>query len=79
MTVNDPGPQYRSIFSPSTRLEQEQNFVAYWQFCQTRAGELLEAEQDLTKKKATLAFFQARPVRARRPLPTPEAFYRNYV
>ena len=70
---------YRSIFSPSTRQEQEQNFDLYWQFCQAHGGELLEAERDLTRKRDTLRAFQAHPVRAKRPLPAPEVFYRNYV
>ena len=70
---------YRSIFSPSTRQEQDQNFDLYWQFCQAHGGELLEAEQDLTRKRDTLRAFQAHPVRARHPLPAPEVFYRNYV
>jgi hypothetical protein len=79
MAANDPRYQYQSIFSPSTRAERTQNFISYWHFCQSHAGGLLEAEQDLTKKQATLRCFQSHPVRARRPLPTPEAFYRNYV
>lgn len=70
---------YRSIFSPSTTREQEQNFNDYWQFCRTQAGDLLEREQALSRKKATLLALQARPVRLQRPLPAPQAFYRNYV
>src|SRR5712692_3540531 len=70
---------HRSIFSPSTRQEQDQNFDLYWQFCQAQGGELLEAEQDLTRKRDTLRAFQAHPVRARHPLPAPEVFYCNYV
>lgn len=79
MAADDQVHRYGSIFSPNTRHEQEHNFECYWQFCQAQAGELLEAEQDLTKKKAKLRSFQAHPVRSRRPLPDPEAFYRNYV
>ena len=63
---------YRSIFSPSTRQEQDQNFDLYWQFCQAYSGELLEAEQDLTRKRDILRAFQAHPVRARHPLPAPD-------
>ena len=29
---------YRSIFSPSTPQEQQQNFDLYWDFCQSQAG-----------------------------------------
>jgi hypothetical protein len=50
MAANDPRYQYQSIFSPSTRAERTQNFISYWHFCQSHAGGLLEAEQDLTKK-----------------------------
>ena len=70
---------YRLIFSPSTAQEQEQNFADYWRFCQAQAGELLEAEQNLTRKKDTLLALQANPVRLRQPLPEASAFYRNYV
>lgn len=72
-------PQYRSIFTPSTPQEQAQNFEFYWQFCQAQDGELLEAERDLSKRRAILRTFQAQPVRSRRPLADPELFYRNYV
>lgn len=70
---------YRSIFSPSTAQEQARNFDDYWRFCQTKAGALLEAEQNLSRKKDTLLALQAQPVRLRQPLPDAEAFYRNYV
>jgi hypothetical protein len=70
---------YRSIFSPSTKQQQQQNFDLYWSFCQSQAGELLEAERDLTRKRDTLRTFQAHPVRSRHPLPAPDVFYRNYV
>ena len=70
---------YRSIFSPNTPEERAHNFELYWQFSQDHAGLLLEAEQDLTRKRETLRGFQADPVRSRAPLPDPEAFYRNYV
>ena len=79
MALHRNTSSYRSIFSPSTRQDQDQNFDLYWQFCQANGGELLEAEQDLTRKRNTLRAFQAHPVRARHPLPAPEVFYRNYV
>ena len=79
MALHRNTSSYGSIFSPSTRQEQDQNFDLYWQFCQAQGGELLEAEQDLTRKRDTLRAFQAHPVRARHPLPAPEVFYRNYV
>jgi hypothetical protein len=70
---------YRSIFAPSTPQEQQQNFDLYWSFCQSQAGELLEAERDLTRKRDIRHAFQAHPVRARQPLPDPDVFYRNCV
>jgi hypothetical protein len=79
MTPGSEAYPYRSIFSSSSSHEQEQNFDDYWRFCRAQDGELLEAEQSLSRKKATLLALQACPVRLRQPLPAPEAFYRNYV
>ena len=70
---------YRSIFSPSTKQQRRENFENYWQFTQQHGGELLEADRDLAKKRAKLAYFQANPVQLRQPLANPDAFYRNYV
>jgi hypothetical protein len=72
-------PKYRSIFSPSTAEQRRQNFEDYWLFTQQHGGELLETDKDLAKKRERLAYFQANPVRLRKPLANPEAFYRNYV
>lgn len=72
-------PDYRSIFSPANAQQRQDNFADYWLFTQQHGGELLEGEQDLAKKRARLQHFQNHPVRLRRPLPEPEAFYRNYV
>src|SRR5262245_27545039 len=69
----------RSIFSPSTPLERDQNFESYWAFTRRRDGEILESQKDLTRKKEILETFQRNPVRSRKPLPDPERFYRNYV
>lgn len=70
--------KYRSIFTPSTAEEREQNFISYWSFSTRHAGELLEEEKDLSNKRARLESFQDNPVRARQPLPDPQGFYRNY-
>lgn len=70
---------YKSIFAPSTRGERKTNFEDYWKFSLNHSGEILEAEQNLTKKKGKLAEFKAEPVRSKSPLPDPELFYRNYV
>jgi len=71
--------RYRSIFSPTTRLERKENFDNYWEFSQHHSGELFEQEKDLAKKRARLKQFQDNPVRLRKPLADPDAFYRNYV
>jgi len=71
--------QYRPIFTPATRRERAANFETNWPYSIGNDGEILEDQEDLTKKKQTLARFQANPVRSRKPLPDPERFYRNYV
>jgi len=70
---------HRSIFSPATTRERAENFEDYWSFSQAHAGEIIEDEKDLTKKREKLRFFQENPVRSKNPLPDPEVFYRNYV
>lgn len=70
---------YRSIFSSGSASERVENFRTYWDFSQEHSGSILEDEKDLSKKREALRQFQAAPVRSRRPLPDPEAFYRNYV
>jgi hypothetical protein len=71
--------KYRSVFSPSSKQQRKENFENYWEFTQQHGGELLEAERDLAKKRAKLAYFQANPVRLQQPLANPDAFYRNYI
>lgn len=70
---------YQSIFSPSTRKTRKENFENYWGFTQKHSGTLFENEQDLSKKKERLGYFQKHAVRSKQPLPSPELFYRNYV
>ncbi|MGH8657557.1 MAG: hypothetical protein ACREV4_03480 [Gammaproteobacteria bacterium] len=70
--------QYRSIFSPSSAQERVRNFESYWGFSTRHAGELLEEEKDLVNKRERLRGFQNDPVRSRKPLADPSAFYRNY-
>jgi hypothetical protein len=71
--------QYRSIFTDSTPAERRQNFDEYLAYTRTHGGALLEREKDLTRKREQLNAFRARPMRARRPLDDPAAFYRNHV
>jgi hypothetical protein len=71
--------KYRSIFTASTEQQRQENFNDYWLFTQQHGGELLEEEKDLLKKRAKLQYFQNNPVRLRKPLANPDAFYRNYV
>ena len=70
---------YYSIFTDATVQQRKDNFDDYWVFTQNHGGELLEADKDLAKKRARLAFFQNNPVTLTRPLENKEAFYRNYV
>jgi hypothetical protein len=70
---------YRSIFARSTAAEREENFRTYFEFSRGQSGELIEADKDLVTKRARLAEFQSTRVLSRKPLPDPEAFYRNCV
>jgi hypothetical protein len=70
---------YRSIFSPATPRERRDNFENYWGYSQHHAGEILEGEKNLTRKKEALARFQDKSIRTRKPLDKPERFYRNYI
>jgi hypothetical protein len=70
---------FRSIFSPNTAAERVSNFETYFAFSKRLSGELIEADKDLTNKRARLQYFQDHAVRSRLPLADPESFYRNYV
>lgn len=70
---------YRSIFSPSTQKQRDENFQSYWDFDLAHSGEILEAEQNLTLKREKLKHYQTQIVRSKNPLPHPELFYKNYV
>ena len=70
---------HRSIFSPATTRERRDNFEDYWIYSQDHAGDILEAEKNLTRKKEALERFQELSIRTRKPLADPERFYRNYV
>lgn len=70
---------YRSVFTDATPQQRDDNFDDYWLFTQNHGGELFEAEKDLAKKRARLEYFQNHPVRLRKPLADPQAFYQNYV
>ncbi|HEX5034308.1 MAG TPA: hypothetical protein VFW62_07510 [bacterium] len=71
--------KYRSIFASSNAKERAENFESYWAYTQDHDGPILEAEKDLTKKKAKLASFHTQKVRSRKPLPDADLFYRNFV
>jgi hypothetical protein len=79
VSENQPTPRYLSIFSSATSSQRKMNFDCYWDFSQRHSGTLFEDEKDLANKRAILQQFQKNPVRLRKPLPDPEAFYRNYV
>ncbi len=71
--------KYLSIFTPANAQQRKENFESYWEFTQQHGGTLYETERDLEKKRARLQHFQDNPVRLRKPLADPDAFYRNYV
>ena len=70
---------YRSIFSPARSRERRDNFEDYWIYSQDHAGEILEDEKNLTRKKEALTQFQNLAIRSRSPLSDPKSFYRNYL
>jgi hypothetical protein len=71
--------KFLSVFTPATEQQRKDNFEDYWQFTQQHGGELLEADKDLAKKRARLKYFEDNPVKLRKPLADPDAFYRNYI
>jgi hypothetical protein len=71
--------KYLSVFTLATEQQRKENFEDYWQFTQQHGGELLEEEKDLAKKRARLKSFKDNPVKLRKPLADPDAFYRNYI
>jgi hypothetical protein len=70
---------YRSVFTDSSPDERRHNFDDYLAYTRLHDGELIEADKDLSTKRARLQYFRAHPVRPRRPLEDPAAFYRNHV
>src|SRR5258708_3456550 len=70
---------YKSIFAVGSAKERAENFETYFAFSRGHAGDIIEADQDLTRKREKLKFFQNTPVRSRKPLADPDLFYRNYV
>src|SRR5258708_13910893 len=79
MSITNSSGKYLSIFTPATGRERRDNFEDYWAYSQDHSGKILEADKNLTRKKATLDAFQSKPVRSQKPLLDPERFYRNYV
>ncbi|HET7062016.1 MAG TPA: hypothetical protein VFI43_07545 [Nitrosospira sp.] len=71
--------KYRSVFSPASAQQRQENFEAYWQFTQRHSGALIEHDKDLSEKRIRLRQFQSNPVKLRCPLTDPEGFYRNYI
>jgi hypothetical protein len=70
---------YRSIFTDCSPDERRQNFDDYLAYARRHGGELLETDKDLSTKRERLQYFRAHPVRSRRPLRDPAAFYQNHV
>jgi hypothetical protein len=70
---------YRSIFTDSSPAERRHNFDDYLAYARRHGGELIEPDKDLSAKRERLRYFRAHPVRSRRPLEDPAAFYQNHV
>ena len=75
----DRETKYRSIFSPCTARQRQQNFEHYWEFSKAHSGEIFEDDRDLMNKRTKLKWFVDHPVRTQRPLEDPEAFHRNCI
>jgi len=71
--------KYLSIFSPASEQQRRENFENYWLFSQRNSGKLFEEDKDLSEKRTRLKYFRENPVKLRRPLADPDAFYRNYI
>jgi hypothetical protein len=72
-------PSFRSIFTPCTAEQRQQNFESYWEFSQQHAGKIYEEDRDLENKRNKREQFVTNQVRSRNPLPDLDAFYRNNV
>jgi hypothetical protein len=70
---------YRSIFTESSPDERRRNFDDYLAYTRRHGGELIEPDKDLSAKRERLRYYRDHPVRARRPLRDPAAFYQNHV
>ncbi len=84
MTANrydstDSEIKYRSIFSPCSAQQRQQNFEHYWEFSQSHSGDIFEDERDLANKRNKLQWFVDKPVRSLTPLDDPTAFHRNCI
>jgi hypothetical protein len=79
LTQSAVRPGFRSIFTRCARRERAANFEAYWAYSLAHDGEILEDQKDVARARQRLAGLQADPVRSRRPLGNPAAFYRNHV
>jgi hypothetical protein len=71
--------RYRSIFTESSPDERRHNFDDYLAYARSHAGELLEPDKDLSTKRERLRHYRDHPVRSRRPLEDPAAFYQNHA
>ncbi|MGZ8186537.1 MAG: hypothetical protein ACXWTL_08840 [Methylobacter sp.] len=71
--------KFLSVSSSATKEQRKENFENYWEFTQQHGGEPFEDDKDLAKKRARLKYFQDNPVKLRKSLADPDAFYRNYV
>ncbi len=70
---------FLSIFTPCTSEQRQQNFETYWEFSKKHAGKIYEDDRDLEHKRNKREYFEANPVRSKKPLEDLDAFFRNNV
>ncbi|HEX7228955.1 MAG TPA: hypothetical protein VF452_01070, partial [Candidatus Binatia bacterium] len=68
---------YGPLFGQSTTGARNDNWTSYLEFIRKSSGELLEADKDLTHKRALLKRLSEPAIRTRQPLASAQAFYRN--
>ena len=68
---------YGPLFGQSTTEARNDNWTSYLEFIRKSSGELLEADKDLTHKRALLMRLSEPAIRTRQPLASAQAFYRN--
>jgi hypothetical protein len=75
--LNPEFTSYGPLFGQSTSEARNDNWTSYLEFIRKNSGELLEADKDLTHKRALLKRLSEPAIRTRQALASAQAFYRN--